>query len=63
MKMCRFLEEDMEDTFCKAAGVNIGYIDGADIETCVGKRKEGCNIENTALHNGQKILVKLKVHD
>ena len=40
MVACPFLEGDIEGIRCRAAGVNVEYIDGADISICMGERRE-----------------------
>ncbi len=60
--ICHFLEEDIDGIRCRAVGVNVEYIDGADIDVCMSKRHEQCDIANKQ-SEGQRVVIRLKVSD
>ncbi len=57
--ICHFLEKDSSDIYCKAVGVNVEYIEGADINMCMSNKYKGCVILNASQQN-EKIIVRLK---
>lgn len=56
---CPFLAEDIEGIYCKAVGVNVEYIDGADMDLCLYNQYKNCAILD-AYRSGEKIIVRLK---